>query len=47
MTNAIHQFQRALELDPNFAEAYAGLASSYTWGPFLSSMAGFKNHGQF
>jgi serine/threonine protein kinase len=31
MTNAIHFFERAIALDPNFAEAYAGLASCYTW----------------
>ena len=31
MTNAIRFFQRAIALDPNFAEAYAGLASCYTW----------------
>jgi serine/threonine protein kinase len=30
-TNAIHFFERAIALDPNFAEAYAGLASTYTW----------------
>jgi tetratricopeptide (TPR) repeat protein len=31
MTNAIRFFERAIALDPNFAEAYAGLASCYTW----------------
>jgi serine/threonine protein kinase len=30
-TNAIRFFERAIALDPNFAEAYAGLASCYTW----------------
>jgi tetratricopeptide (TPR) repeat protein len=31
MTNAVRFFERAIALDPNFAQAYAGLASSYTW----------------
>ena len=29
LRNAIAQFQRAIELDPDFAEAYSGLADSY------------------
>jgi serine/threonine protein kinase/Flp pilus assembly protein TadD len=31
MTNAVRFFERAIALDPNCAEAYAGLASSYTF----------------
>jgi serine/threonine protein kinase len=30
-TNAIYCFEQAIFLDTNFAEAYVGLASSYTW----------------
>jgi tetratricopeptide (TPR) repeat protein len=31
MTNAIRFFEQAIGLDPNFAQAYAALASCYTW----------------
>jgi adenylate cyclase len=30
-TNAIHYFEQALQLDPNFALAYCGLADTYGW----------------
>lgn len=32
LTEAIKYFKIAIEKDPNFAQAYAGLASTYTWG---------------
>ena len=30
-TNAIHYFEQALQVDPNFALAYCGLADTYGW----------------
>jgi adenylate cyclase len=30
-TNAIHYFEQALQIDPNFALAYCGLADTYGW----------------
>ena len=30
-TNAIHYYEQALQVDPNFALAYAGLADTYGW----------------
>ena len=30
-TNAIHSYEKALQLDPNFALAYCGLADTYGW----------------
>lgn len=30
-TNAIHYFQQALQVDPNYALAYCGLADTYGW----------------
>ena len=30
-TNAIHSFEQALQVDPNFALAYCGLADTYGW----------------
>lgn len=34
LTKAIAQFQRAVELDPEFAPAYAGLSDAYLWAGF-------------
>ena len=33
---ALRNYQEALSLDPSFAEAYAGLASYYTWAAYLT-----------
>src|SRR5207244_4666336 len=30
-TNAIHYFEQALQVDPNYALAYCGLADTYGW----------------
>src|SRR3977135_3887454 len=30
-TNAIHYYEQALQVDPNFALAYCGLADTYGW----------------
>ncbi len=30
-TNAIHSYEEALQVDPNFASAYCGLADTYGW----------------
>jgi Tfp pilus assembly protein PilF len=40
MTNAVRFFEQAIALDSKFAEAYAGLASSYT---FLNAPRNFAN----
>ena len=32
VTNALRHFQRALEIEPNFAPAHAGVALAYIWG---------------
>jgi serine/threonine-protein kinase len=32
VTNALRHFQRALEIEPNFALAHAGVALAYIWG---------------
>lgn len=39
MPKALEHFQRAIELDPGFAQAYVGLANAYQWGgnPNLSN----------
>jgi TolB-like protein/Tfp pilus assembly protein PilF len=34
LKKAIRQFERAIELDPEFAPAYAGLADTYQWAGF-------------
>src|SRR5438132_1230223 len=31
-TNAVHYYEQALQVDPNFALAYCGLADTYGWG---------------
>jgi len=44
---ALAAFQRAVELDPNFALAWAGLASTHTWFSAFSTAvgrAGFEQH---
>ena len=38
--NAIKQFKRAVEIDPNFSVAYAYLADSYAHGSYLDNISG-------
>ena len=42
LRNAITEFQRAIDLDPNYAEAYSGLAESMT-GSLRARSIGFKS----
>ena len=39
-TNAIHYFEQALQVDPNFALAYCGLADTYGWAGGQTCRAG-------
>ncbi len=39
LVEAVDYFQQAIELDPNFALAYVGLADSYGWQVFFGSLA--------
>ena len=39
VTLARELFERAIQLDPNFAPSYSGLSLTYTWGSYLSELA--------
>src|SRR5438874_1151429 len=48
-TNAIHYFEQALQLDPDFALAYCGLADTYGWagGQTLPGREGWAKEMEF
>jgi tetratricopeptide (TPR) repeat protein len=43
---SIEYFQRAIEIDPNYAQAYAGLARTYMWLAYFGSLPSEEAHSR-